>query len=69
MAQWIYEMSGGQPYGYFSGKYLYTSDGKCTHYRGGSDEKYLYTMNGQAEFYQKGKYFYTMNGSCRWYLG
>jgi hypothetical protein len=66
---YLYEMEGGACFGYFSGKYLYSMGGECTHYRG-SDEKYLYRMQGgQCDFYQKGKYFYEMNGGkCRWYL-
>jgi hypothetical protein len=64
--EYLYEMHGGTAFGYFSGKYLYTIQGECTHYRQG---KYLYTMSGgNCEFYQSGKYFYTMHGGqCRWY--
>lgn len=69
-ARHIYEINGGTCYGYFSGAYLYTMDGECTHYRGGDHEKYLYTMNGgKCEYYQEGKYIYTMSGGkCRWYF-
>lgn len=67
--QYLYEMSGGECYGYFSGKYLYTMNGSCTHFRAGSGDRYLFTMaGGDCEFYQSGKYFYEMGGSCRWWL-
>lgn len=68
MSKYLYEMNGGQCYGYFSGKYLYTMNGECSHYRG-TNEKYLYAMNGgECEFYQNGRYYYAMNGGqCRWY--
>ena len=64
--EYLYEMQGGQCFGYFSGKYLYTMHGQCTHYR---NRNYLYQINaGECEFYQSGKYFYTMQGGdCRWY--
>jgi hypothetical protein len=62
---YLYEMHGGQCYGYFSGQYLYTMQGQCTHYRSG---KYIYTIEGKCEFYQSEKYFYAMDGGqCRWY--
>ena len=69
MTTYLYEFKGGACYGYFSGRYLYTMAGKCTHYRGSSNEKYLYAMQGgRCEFYQNGKYFYTFQGAqCRWY--
>lgn len=67
---YLFEVQGGQCYGYFSGKYLYTMNGTCSHYRAGADGKYLYAMDGgECEFYQNGKYFYAMQGGeCRWYL-
>lgn len=70
MATYIYEYSGGKCYGYFQGKYLYTMNGKCTHYLSGSDNKYLYAYTGgQCEFYRSGKYFYEYSGGkCRWYM-
>jgi len=66
---YLYEMNGGQAFGYFSGKYLYSMDGECTHYRSGSDQRYLCKMDGgDCEFYQRGRYFYEMDGgNCRWY--
>lgn len=69
MPIYLYEFQDGACYGYFSGRYLYDMAGKCTHYRGGSNEKYLYAMEGgRCEFYQSGKYFYTLQGAqCRWY--
>lgn len=67
MSKYLYEANGGTPYGYFSGRYLYTTSGKASHYMSDSDDKYLYTLTGQAEFYRSGKYWYTMNGQPRWY--
>lgn len=66
----VYEMQGSTCYGYFSGKYLYTMDGRCTHYRGGQDDRYLFRMSDSVcEFFQRDRYFYTMQGSqCRWYM-
>ena len=68
--KYLYEMNGGNCYGYFSGKYLYTMSGECVYYRGGSDDKYLYAYKGgSCDYYQNGKYFYAMKGGdCRWYL-
>jgi hypothetical protein len=66
---YLYEVVGGICYGYFSGKYLYSMNGTCVYYRGGSEQKYLYTINeGQCDYYQSDKYFYSINeGVCRWY--
>ncbi|CAN5348696.1 hypothetical protein BH10PSE12_BH10PSE12_18760 [soil metagenome] len=67
---YVYEMNGGECYGYFDKEYLYTAAGQCTHYRGRNESKYLYTLGGVCEFYQQGKYFYSMQGGqCRWWIG
>lgn len=68
MSKYLYEMASGQPYGYLSGKYLYTMSGTASHYKGGPEDKYLYSMTGQAEFYRGGRYYYDMSGQPRWYM-
>ena len=69
--KFVFEISGSAPVGYFSGKYLHTMEGVCTHYRAGGDNSYLYRVSdSQCEFQQLGKYIYSMpDRQCRWYLG
>lgn len=67
----VFECEGGERYGYFNGKYLVTSSGECSHYRGGTDHRDLYSIVGsRREFYQLGDKIYSVAGSrCRWYTG
>jgi hypothetical protein len=65
---YLYPMAGGEPHGYFHGKYVYSMAGECLYYRSG---EYLYRMNGgQPVAYQSGKYFYAVEGGGQplWYL-
>lgn len=67
MTKYLYPPSGGEPHGYFHGKYVYSMHGDALYYRNG---KYLYRMSsGEAVAYQSGKYFYPMagGGNYLWY--
>jgi hypothetical protein len=64
----VFEEADGSCYGHFAGKYLIAADGTCTHAKGGTGGRLLYTVVGRRlEYRQEGECYISLrDGRRRW---